>query len=48
MGVGQADLQHAYNAAVAGNIEPLVTMLAPDLEWRGIERGRWLWRKAPS
>ena len=42
------DVQRVYDTAVAGNIETLVSMLAPDLEWRGLERGRWLWRKAPS
>jgi hypothetical protein len=42
------DVQGAYDAAAAGNLEPLVSLLGQDLEWRGLERGHWLWRKSPS
>jgi ketosteroid isomerase-like protein len=41
-------IQAAYDAAIAGDVEPLVGLLAPDLEWRGIERGHLWWRRAPS
>jgi len=41
-------IQRAYDAAVAGDVEQLVALFAPDLEWRGLERGRWVWRRAPS
>jgi ketosteroid isomerase-like protein len=41
-------IQAAYNAAIAGDVEPLVALLAPDLEWRGVERGHLWWRSAPS
>jgi hypothetical protein len=41
-------VQGAYDAAVAGNIEALAALLGPGLEWRGLDRGWWLWRTAPS
>ena len=41
-------IQAAYDAAIAGDVEPLVRLLAPDLEWRGVERGFLWWRHAPS
>jgi hypothetical protein len=41
-------IQGAYDAAVGGNLEPLVALLSADLEWRGLERGHWVWRRAPS
>ena len=46
--LGPREIQSAYDAGVAGDIDPLVNLFAPDLEWRGIERGHWVWRKAPS
>jgi ketosteroid isomerase-like protein len=36
------DIQHAYSAAVAGDLDPLVALLSPDLEWRGLDLGHWL------
>lgn len=41
-------IQAALDAAVAGDLEPLVSMLDPDLEWRGVTRGRLWWRHTPS
>ena len=41
-------VQRAFDAAIAGDVEPLVALMAPDLEWRGIERGHLWWRSAPS
>jgi hypothetical protein len=49
--VGHVDadaLQHALDAAVAGDLDGLVAMLDPGLEWRGPEQGWWMWRRAPS
>jgi hypothetical protein len=43
-----SDLQRAYGAAVVGELDPLVRLFDPELEWRGFERGRLFWRKAPS
>jgi hypothetical protein len=42
------EVQRVYEAAASGDIEPLAAMLSPDVDWRGLERGRWLWRNAPS
>jgi len=42
------DVQRAYDAAVAGDLDPLVGFFDADLEWRGFERGHLLWRTAPS
>ena len=41
-------VQAAFNAATRGDLEPLVSMFAPDLEWRGRTRGHLWWRNAPS
>jgi ketosteroid isomerase-like protein len=41
-------VQDALDAAIAGDVDPLVALLAPDLEWRGVERGHLWWRSAPS
>lgn len=41
-------IQHAFDAAIGGDVEPLVMSMAPDLEWRGVERGHMWWRTAPS
>ena len=41
-------VRQAYDAAVAGNLEPLVALFDPDLEWRGVTRGRLWWRRTPS
>jgi len=41
-------VQVAFDAAIGGDIDPLVALLAPDLEWRGVDRGHLWWRTAPS
>jgi ketosteroid isomerase-like protein len=41
-------VQRAFDAAIGGDVEPFVALLAPDLEWRGVERGHLSWRSAPS
>lgn len=38
----------AYGAAVSGNVEPLVSLLDPAVEWRGVTRGLLWWRRTPS
>ena len=43
-----ANVQAAFDAATNGDIEPLVSLFAPGLEWRGIRRGHLWWRTAPS
>jgi ketosteroid isomerase-like protein len=42
------DVQEAFDAAVGGDVEPLGALLGDDVDWRGLERGRWLWRRASS
>ena len=41
-------IQAAFDAAIGGDVEPFVALLAPGLEWRGVERGHLWWRSAPS
>ena len=41
-------IQRAFDAAVFGDVEPLIALFTPDLEWRGLERGHLWWRSAPS
>lgn len=41
-------IQTAFDAATAGDLEPLVSLLAADVEWRGRTRGRLWWRHTPS
>jgi hypothetical protein len=48
MGIGTSGIQAALDAAVGGDLDPLVELFDPDLDWRGIERGRLWWRRAPA
>ncbi len=41
-------VQAAFDAATSGGLDPLVSMFAPGLEWRGRTRGRLWWRNTPS
>ncbi|HYX44705.1 MAG TPA: hypothetical protein VE760_06645 [Acidimicrobiales bacterium] len=41
-------VQAAFDAAVEGDVEPLVALFAPDLDWRGITTGHLWWRRTPS
>lgn len=43
-----AKVQSAFDAATRGDVEPLVAMLDPALEWRGRTRGHLWWRTTPS
>jgi len=41
-------IQAAFDAAVTGDVEPLVSLFDPALEWRGVPRGHLWWRRTPS
>ena len=43
-----AQIQAAYDAAIEGDLDPLVGLFDPALEWRGLERGRLWWKRAPA
>jgi ketosteroid isomerase-like protein len=46
--VDAQQIQRAYDAAVTGDLDLLVGLLDPELDWRGFERGRLWWRTAPA
>jgi ketosteroid isomerase-like protein len=46
--VDSEGLQHAFDAAIAGDLDPLVELFSPDLHWSGLERGHLWWKKAPA
>ncbi len=48
MAMSTEELQRAYDAAVAGDLNLLVDLFDPELEWRGLEKGHLLWRRAPA
>ena len=41
-------IQAAFDAAVGGDVEPLVEMFDQELEWRGVTTGHLWWRRTPS
>jgi hypothetical protein len=41
-------LRRAYDRAATGDLDPLVALFGAELEWRDVERGHLLWRRAPS
>ena len=41
-------LREAADAYVAGDVEPFVALLHPDVEWIGRTRGYLWWRSTPS
>ena len=41
-------LHLALRIAADGNLDPLVALFDPELDWRGQERGHLWWRKAPA
>lgn len=41
-------LRAAYESLNSGDPDPLAALFRPDAVWRGIERGRLWWKKAPS
>jgi hypothetical protein len=46
--IGVAELQDAYDAATAGDLDPLVNLFDEDLDWRGQEQGHLWWRHTPA
>jgi hypothetical protein len=48
MAIGPAEIQVALDAATAGELDSLVALFDPDLDWRGIQRGHLWWRHAPA
>jgi len=48
MAIGPAEIQAALDAATSGELDPLVELFDPDLDWRGIQRGHLWWRHAPA
>jgi ketosteroid isomerase-like protein len=41
-------IRAAYEALTEGDIEPLVALIHPEMEWRGRRNVRRFWRPAPS
>ncbi len=41
-------VRQAYDALFRGEVDPLVSLFDPDVDWRGVERGILWWRSAPS
>jgi ketosteroid isomerase-like protein len=41
-------IRAAYDALGAGDVEPLVSLMDEEMEWRGRRRGWQVWRPPPS
>src|SRR5207253_10841523 len=41
-------VRHGFEAWARGDVAALTALLDPDVYWRGIERGRLWWRRAPT
>ena len=42
-------IRAAYEALGTGDVEPLVALMHPDMEWRGRRRSDWrFWEPRPS
>jgi hypothetical protein len=41
-------IRAAYEALAAGDAEPLVSLIDPQMEWRGRRRLQRVWRPPPS
>jgi ketosteroid isomerase-like protein len=41
-------VRQAYEALGTGDVEPLVALMHPDMEWRGRRQGWRFWRPRPS
>jgi hypothetical protein len=41
-------IRAAYDALGSGDVEPLVSLMDEELEWRGRRRGLRFWRPPPS
>jgi ketosteroid isomerase-like protein len=41
-------VREAYEALMTGDVEPLVSLIHPDMEWRGRRRVSRFWQQPPS
>jgi ketosteroid isomerase-like protein len=41
-------IRAAYDALMTGDVEPLVSLIHPDMEWRGRRRISRFWQQPPS
>jgi ketosteroid isomerase-like protein len=41
-------IRTAYESLAAGDVEPLVSLIHPEMEWRGRRSLRRLWQPPPS
>jgi ketosteroid isomerase-like protein len=41
-------IRDAYEALADGDVEPLVALMHPGMEWRGQRQGWRFWRPRPS
>jgi hypothetical protein len=41
-------IRTAYDALMTGDVEPLVSLVHPDMTWRGRRRLMRLWKRPPS
>jgi ketosteroid isomerase-like protein len=41
-------IRSAYEALAAGDVDPLVSLIDPRMEWRGRRRLPRFWKPAPS
>jgi len=46
--VSVAAISSAYEALAAGDVDPLVALIHPRMEWRGRRRPRRFWQPPPS
>ena len=46
--ISTEEVQRAFDSAVAGDLDPLVNLFDPELDWKGLERGHLWWRNAPA
>jgi ketosteroid isomerase-like protein len=42
------ELRAAVEALNRGDVEPFVSLMAPEMEWRGIPYGHLWWKHTPS
>jgi hypothetical protein len=41
-------IEQAFAAYVRGDVDDAVSLLHPDVYWRGVERGHLWWKRAPE
>jgi hypothetical protein len=46
--VSADSIRVAYDALAEGDVEPLVALIHPEMDWRGPRRLSRLWRPPPS